>query len=149
MCKVEEMAARQQQLMASVHCGSGGPNGRCSVHRWPYLRARGPRCNQDIIRVMTSLQPLLQDAVQKKCTTRLWEAPYTVSGPLTWRQSPAGGYIRCRDLHPYPEILLKQRVTTSRIPCPDRSGKSTGGPDSLTGRQVWRSRQPDLYFPNP
>lgn len=56
------------------------------LHRWQFLRAGGPHCNQDIVRVMRHLQPLLQDAVQKKCTTRLWEAPYTVSGPLTWRQ---------------------------------------------------------------
>lgn len=56
------------------------------MHRWPYLRASGPECSQDIVRVMKSLQPQLQEAVQKKCTTRLWEAPYTVSGPLTWRQ---------------------------------------------------------------
>lgn len=56
-----------------------------SVHRWGFLRAVGPACNQDIVRVMKSLQPLLQDAMQKKCSTRLWEAP-TVSGPLTWRQ---------------------------------------------------------------
>lgn len=56
------------------------------LHRWQYLRAGGPNCSQDIIRIMRQLQPLLQDAVQKKCTTRLWEAPYTVLGPLTWRQ---------------------------------------------------------------
>jgi mediator of RNA polymerase II transcription subunit 13 len=56
------------------------------LHRWQFVRAGGPHCNQDIVRVMRHLQPLLQDAVQKKCTTRLWEAPYTVSGPLTWRQ---------------------------------------------------------------
>lgn len=56
------------------------------LHRWQFLRAGGPHCNQDIVRVMRHLQPLLQEAVQKKCTTRLWEAPYTVSGPLTWRQ---------------------------------------------------------------
>lgn len=71
--QVEEMAAR--------HCGKVP-----AVHRWPYARARGPRCNQDIVRIMRSLQPLLQDAIQKKCTTRMWDAPYTVSGPLTWRQ---------------------------------------------------------------
>lgn len=56
------------------------------VHRWVFLRARGPQCSGDIVRMMRSLQPLLQDAVQKKCTTRMWEAPYTVTGPLTWRQ---------------------------------------------------------------
>ncbi|XP_046744733.1 mediator of RNA polymerase II transcription subunit 13-like isoform X2 [Diprion similis] len=56
------------------------------VHRWVFLRARGPQCSGDIVRVMRSLQPLLQEAVQRKCTTRMWEAPYTVAGPLTWRQ---------------------------------------------------------------
>lgn len=56
------------------------------VHRWTFLRARGPQCSGDIVRMMRSLQPLLQEAVQKKCTTRMWEAPYTVAGPLTWRQ---------------------------------------------------------------
>lgn len=56
------------------------------MHRWPFLRASGPQCNQDIVRVMKSLQPLLQEAIQKKCQTRLWEAPSAVKGPLTWRQ---------------------------------------------------------------
>ncbi|XP_034188935.1 mediator complex subunit skuld isoform X7 [Osmia lignaria lignaria] len=56
------------------------------VHRWVFLRAKGPQCSGDIVRMMRALQPLLQDAVQKKCTTRMWEAPYTVAGPLTWRQ---------------------------------------------------------------
>lgn len=72
---------RQVEEMAARHCGQ-----TVAVHRWPYMRARGPRCSQDIVRIMRSLQPLLQDAIQKKCTTRLWDAPYTVSGPLTWRQ---------------------------------------------------------------
>lgn len=61
-------------------------NNSFGVHKWPYLRAPGPQCNQDIVRVMKSLQPLLQDAIQKKCQTRLWEAPSAVKGPLTWRQ---------------------------------------------------------------
>ncbi|XP_076632005.1 mediator complex subunit skuld isoform X1 [Colletes latitarsis] len=56
------------------------------VHRWVFLRAKGPQCSGDIVRMMRALQPLLEDAVQKKCTTRMWEAPYTVAGPLTWRQ---------------------------------------------------------------
>ncbi|XP_063984090.1 mediator of RNA polymerase II transcription subunit 13 isoform X2 [Diachasmimorpha longicaudata] len=62
-------------------------NNRVSgVHRWAFIRARGPQCTGDIVRMMRGLQPLLQEAVQKKCTTRMWEAPYTVAGPLTWRQ---------------------------------------------------------------
>ncbi|XP_034943501.1 mediator of RNA polymerase II transcription subunit 13 isoform X3 [Chelonus insularis] len=60
------------------------------VHRWAFIKARGPQCSGDILRMMETLQPLLQEAVlgfmQKKCTNRMWEAPYTVSGPLTWRQ---------------------------------------------------------------
>lgn len=57
-----------------------------SVHSWPYLYVDGPKSNQDIVRIMKSMQPLLQDAFHKKCTTRLWDAPYTVKGPLTWRE---------------------------------------------------------------
>lgn len=57
-----------------------------SGHRWPFFKAQGPRSNKDIVRTMKSMQPLLQDAFHKKCTTRLWDAPYTVQGPLTWRQ---------------------------------------------------------------
>lgn len=72
ICKLEDRAPRI--------------NNTASVHRWPFIRAAGPDCNQDIIRVMNSLRPLLQEAIQKKCPTRLWEAPYTISGPLTWRQ---------------------------------------------------------------
>lgn len=54
-----------------------------AVHSWPFLRAPAPTCGRDVVRVMRRLQPLLQDAVQKKCSTRMWDA---VSGPLTWRQ---------------------------------------------------------------
>lgn len=82
MCKVEEMQQRQQQIMQHGGRSSSTP----CVHRWPYLRAMGPQCNQDIVWVMKSLRPLLQEVIHKKCTTRLWDAPYTVKGPLTWRQ---------------------------------------------------------------
>lgn len=61
-------------------------NGSFNVHKWPYVNAKGPRSNQDIIRLMKSMQPILQDAFHKECKTRLWDAPYTVKGPLTWRQ---------------------------------------------------------------
>jgi mediator of RNA polymerase II transcription subunit 13 len=57
-----------------------------SVHKWPYLYVDGPKGNKDIVRIMQTMQPLLQDAFHKKCTTRLWDAPYTVKGPLTWRE---------------------------------------------------------------
>ncbi|XP_046987073.1 mediator of RNA polymerase II transcription subunit 13 [Schistocerca americana] len=104
MCKVEEMQQRQQMMQNS----GKGANVPC-VHRWPYLRAMGPQCNQDIVRVMKTLQPLLQEAIQKKCTTRLWEAPYTVSGPLTWRKfhrlAGRGTNDRCEP-QPIPSLMV-------------------------------------------
>lgn len=39
-------------------------------------------CSQDVLHVLLSLQPLLQDAIQKKKTVRSWG----VQGPLTWQQ---------------------------------------------------------------
>lgn len=54
-----------------------------AIHKWPFLRAPAPSCGRDVVRVMRRLQPLLQDAIQKKCSTRMWDA---VAGPLTWRQ---------------------------------------------------------------
>ncbi|XP_044731039.1 mediator of RNA polymerase II transcription subunit 13 isoform X2 [Chrysoperla carnea] len=84
-------------------------SGSMYVHRWPFLRAAGPHCNQDIVRVMRTLQPLLQEAIQKKCTTRLWEAPYTVKGPLTWRQfhrlAGRGTDDRCEP-QPIPSLIV-------------------------------------------
>ncbi|XP_059483783.1 mediator of RNA polymerase II transcription subunit 13-like isoform X2 [Neocloeon triangulifer] len=83
--------------------------GNSPLHRWQFLRAGGPNCNQDIIRVMRNLQPLLQEAVQQKCTTRLWDAPYTVSGPLTWRKfhrlAGRGTEDRCEP-QPIPSVLV-------------------------------------------
>uniref|UniRef100_A0A8D2N7H3 Mediator of RNA polymerase II transcription subunit 13 n=1 Tax=Zonotrichia albicollis TaxID=44394 RepID=A0A8D2N7H3_ZONAL len=40
------------------------------------------QCSQDILRMLLSLQPVLQDAIQKKRTVRSWG----VQGPLTWQQ---------------------------------------------------------------
>lgn len=77
ICKMEDLQTSQRaNKVGHVVC----------VHRWPFLKACGPQCNQDIVRVMRTLQPLLQEAIQKKCQTRLWEAPSAVKGPLTWRQ---------------------------------------------------------------
>lgn len=73
-------------LMNSCNKNINNLSNIVSVHKWPFIRAGGPRSNQDIVRIMKSMQPLLQDAFHKKCTTRLWDAPYTVQGPLTWRQ---------------------------------------------------------------
>lgn len=47
--------------------------------------AKIPKSSEEVVRVLKSLQPLLQDAIQKKRTTRLWESVYTISGPLSWK----------------------------------------------------------------
>jgi len=39
----------------------------------------------DVIQLLRTLQELLQNAIQKKRPTRLWESVYTISGPLTWK----------------------------------------------------------------
>lgn len=64
---------------------SSGPTGPV-VHYWPFLHVPGPGSNQDVVRVMRTLQPLLQDSIQKKRAASLWRAPFAVQGPLTWRQ---------------------------------------------------------------
>lgn len=42
--------------------------------------------SQDVVRMLLSLQPFLQDAIQKKRTGRTWENIQHVQGPLTWQQ---------------------------------------------------------------
>ena len=84
-------------------------NTNCVTHKWQFLRASGPKSNQDIVRIMKFLQPLLQDSIHKKCNTRLWDAPYTVKGPLTWRQfhrlAGRGTDDRCEP-QPIPSLIV-------------------------------------------
>ena len=47
--------------------------------------AKVPTNSQDVVRLLKSLQPLLQDAIQKKRSSRVWEAVYTIMGPLSWK----------------------------------------------------------------
>jgi mediator of RNA polymerase II transcription subunit 13 len=79
-----------------------------SVHKWPYLNAAGPKSNQDIIRVMKSMQSLLQKAFNQNGTTGLWDAPYAVRGPLTWREFHrlAGRGIGQCEPQPVPSIVV-------------------------------------------
>lgn len=79
-----------------------------SVHKWPYLNAAGPKSNQDIIRVMKSMQVLLQKAFNQNGTTGLWDAPYAVRGPLTWREFHrlAGRGIGQCEPQPVPSIVV-------------------------------------------
>lgn len=96
MCKMEDNTRQNNKT-------------NTTVHRWSFLKASGPPCNQDIVRVMKSLQPLLQEAIQKKCQTRLWEAPSAVKGPLTWRQfhrlAGRGTDDRCEP-QPIPSVVV-------------------------------------------
>lgn len=57
-----------------------------SVHKWPFVQADGTKNNQDIVRVMKSLQTILQNAFQMKSRQNQKDAAYAVTGPLTWRQ---------------------------------------------------------------
>ncbi|CAL8319983.1 unnamed protein product [Lota lota] len=42
--------------------------------------------SQEVVRMLLSLQPFLQDAIQKKKSGRTWENIQHVQGPLTWQQ---------------------------------------------------------------
>ncbi|ELU05357.1 hypothetical protein CAPTEDRAFT_103103 [Capitella teleta] len=57
------------------------------LSKWPFFKtaAKVPVNSQDVVRMLKSLQPLLQDAIQKKRTARVWESVYTISGPLSWK----------------------------------------------------------------
>ncbi|XP_064647452.1 mediator of RNA polymerase II transcription subunit 13-like isoform X2 [Lineus longissimus] len=79
------------------------------LHKWSFLRAEVPANSQDLVRLLKSLQPLLQDAIQKKRTTRLWESTYTITGPLTWKDfhKLAGrGTDEACEPQPIPAILV-------------------------------------------
>jgi mediator of RNA polymerase II transcription subunit 13 len=81
-----------RQVAALVDGNGGGPFHRLDNHVQPlhpwliqpnvaHLVAN----STEVVQLLKSLQPLLQDAIQKKRSTRLWESVYTISGPLTWR----------------------------------------------------------------
>lgn len=79
-----------------------------SVHKWAYLNAAGPKSNHDIIRVMRSMKVLLQKAFNQNGTTGLWDAPYAVRGPLTWREFHrlAGRGIGQCEPQPVPSVVV-------------------------------------------
>ncbi|CAD5125355.1 DgyrCDS13593 [Dimorphilus gyrociliatus] len=55
------------------------------LHKWPYFQsnAKIPANCHDVVRLLNSLNPLLQDAIQKKNNN--WDTTYNVMGPLTWK----------------------------------------------------------------
>ncbi|XP_067261608.1 mediator of RNA polymerase II transcription subunit 13-like isoform X1 [Chanodichthys erythropterus] len=59
-----------------------------ALHVWPQTNVLdiSKLSSQDVVRMLLSLQPFLQDAIQKKRTGRSWENIQHVQGPLTWQQ---------------------------------------------------------------
>ncbi|KAM9329372.1 mediator of RNA polymerase II transcription subunit 13-like [Gastrophryne carolinensis] len=59
-----------------------------TFHLWPHSNVLDVSMlpSQDVVRTLLSLQPFLQDAIQKKRTGRTWENIQHVQGPLTWQQ---------------------------------------------------------------
>ncbi|XP_076868110.1 mediator of RNA polymerase II transcription subunit 13-like isoform X2 [Brachyhypopomus gauderio] len=59
-----------------------------ALHSWPHNNVLdiSMLSSQDVVRMLLSLQPFLQDAIQKKRTGRTWENIQHVQGPLTWQQ---------------------------------------------------------------
>ncbi|KAJ7987316.1 hypothetical protein DPEC_G00337460 [Dallia pectoralis] len=61
---------------------------RHALHPWSHSNMLdiSMLSSQDVVRMLLSLQPFLQDAIQKKRTGRTWENIQHVQGPLTWQQ---------------------------------------------------------------
>uniref|UniRef100_A0A8C8LR27 Mediator of RNA polymerase II transcription subunit 13 n=1 Tax=Oncorhynchus tshawytscha TaxID=74940 RepID=A0A8C8LR27_ONCTS len=59
-----------------------------ALHSWPHTNMLdiSMLSSQDVVRMLLSLQPFLQDAIQKKRMGRTWENIQHVQGPLTWQQ---------------------------------------------------------------
>ncbi|XP_057674816.1 mediator of RNA polymerase II transcription subunit 13-like isoform X1 [Corythoichthys intestinalis] len=59
-----------------------------ALHPWPHTNVvdMSMLSSQDMVRLLLSLQPFLQDAIQKKRTGRTWDNIQHVQGPLTWQQ---------------------------------------------------------------
>ncbi|XP_071946449.1 mediator of RNA polymerase II transcription subunit 13-like isoform X2 [Antedon mediterranea] len=57
------------------------------LHSWAFTCHPQKSCltTQELMRALSSMQPLLQDAVLKRGNRRAWEKVYTVQGPLTWQ----------------------------------------------------------------
>ena len=78
-----------------------------------------PQNSLESVRLLKSLQPLLQDAIQNKRVTRLWEHTYKLQGPLTWKefhQLAGRGTDENSEPQPIPSFLVgfdKDAITVS------------------------------------
>ncbi|XP_034402878.1 mediator of RNA polymerase II transcription subunit 13-like isoform X2 [Cyclopterus lumpus] len=85
-----------------------------ALHSWPHTNVvdMNMLSSQDMVRMLLSLQPFLQDAIQKKRSGRTWENIQHVQGPLTWQQfhKMAGrgsyGSEESPEPLPIPKVLL-------------------------------------------
>ncbi|UYV61282.1 MED13L [Cordylochernes scorpioides] len=79
------------------------------LHKWPYLPVKSPSNTSEVMQLLRTLQPLLQECFKKRPRQGLWEVTYTVSGPLTWRQfhrlSEKGTEDQCEP-QPIPTLLV-------------------------------------------
>lgn len=84
------------------------PTSKPLLHEWPFRFANFAINNHDVILMLKSLQPLMQESVQRKGS--LNEVTYnTVKGPLTWRQfhrlAGRGTEYQCEP-QPIPSLLV-------------------------------------------
>ena len=80
------------------------------LHEWQFWPTEAPDNNHDAVKFLRSLQPIIQESVQKKPkATAPWEVTYPVSGPLTWRQfhrlAGRGTEDQCEP-QPIPSLLV-------------------------------------------
>ncbi|XP_076473040.1 mediator of RNA polymerase II transcription subunit 13-like [Babylonia areolata] len=103
--------ARQAQDNCYPHKLDDSSMRNTCLHKWPFVRGayRLPHNSQDIVQCLKSLQPLLQDAIQYKTMTRLWEQTYKLQGPLSWKdfhQLSGRGSVESSEPQPIPPLLV-------------------------------------------
>ncbi|KAL4223449.1 Mediator of RNA polymerase II transcription subunit 13-like [Mactra antiquata] len=81
------------------------------LHKWTYLQGASqiPQNSLECVRLLKGLQPILQDAIQNKRVTRLWEHTYKLQGPLTWiefHQLAGRGSDENSEPQPIPSLLV-------------------------------------------
>ncbi len=86
-CYTALEAGRQSMDNCSSNKLEDPTHKRACLHRWPFIQATAkiPVNTQDISRMLKSLQPLLQDTLQKRTTNLFWQSVSRVRGPLTWK----------------------------------------------------------------
>ncbi|CAH1800949.1 unnamed protein product [Owenia fusiformis] len=81
------------------------------LHKWPYLHnmAKLPTNAAEVVRLLKSLQPQLQEAIQDKRQTKLWENKYKIAGPLSWKDfhlMAGRGNEEASEPQPIPSLMV-------------------------------------------